>query len=398
MTVNRLRPAALLALLVASVAVAAPITSAEITFPTDSGIFLTDAVGVLNESEKSELNDVADVLESDTGTVLVVVLINSTKNYTSGSDANMSLGDYTARMFDEWQIGDPDYRDGLLIVLATNQSSEGYDWAYTGGDHWLEFWDILSYWDENLDDSVFEQLNESNWMDALNTMMHQLSDEVRDFWDDYYDIEPFDAEDGDWSTSPTLEGADNGEDVYASSLGESLIFLVSCFGCLGVLGLLFFALSRGSSGGSSRGNTQYYPNYNGGGYHPHNGYHPHGGYQQNNYYMGGDAPQNYQTPMPQNQQRSSRTSRGSSSSRSSRSGSSSRSSSSRGSSSSRSSSSSRGSSSSRSSRGGSSSRSSSSRGSSSSRSSGGSSRGGGSSRSGGSSRGGGGRRSGGGRR
>ena len=228
----------------------------------------------------------------------------------------MSFRDYTARMFDEWQIGDPDYRDGLLIVLATNQSSEGYDWAYTGGDHWLEFWDILSYWDENLDDSVFEQLNESNWMDALNTMMHQLSDEVRDFWDDYYDIEPFDAEDGDWSTSPTLEGADNGEDVYASSLGESLIFLVSCFGCLGVLGLLFFALSRGSSGGSSRGNTQYYPNYNGGGYHPHNGYHPHGGYQQNNYYMGGDAPQNYQTPMPQNQQRSSRTSRDSSSSRS----------------------------------------------------------------------------------
>ena len=54
MTVNRLRPAVLLALLVASVAVAAPITSAEITFPTDSGIFLTDAVGVLNESEKSE--------------------------------------------------------------------------------------------------------------------------------------------------------------------------------------------------------------------------------------------------------------------------------------------------------------------------------------------------------
>jgi hypothetical protein len=267
---------------------------------------LTDVVDVLNSSESAELNEVSNVLEAETGTVLVVVIINSTSDYTSGRNANLSLGTYAGMMFDEWEIGDQEYRDGLLIILAVNQSGNGYDWAYTGGDHWQEYWGVLKSWEDKLDDSIFEQLNESNWMDSLNTMMHQLSDNVVAFWDENPNIEPFGFDGGnfdDWSTKPVLEGADDEEDVYASSLGEGLISLVSCFGCLGVLGLLFFALNRGSNGRFSRGNTQYHPNYNGGGYHPHNGYHPNGGYQQNNYYMGGDVPQKLQHPNATNSTR-----------------------------------------------------------------------------------------------
>ncbi|MEZ8008841.1 MAG: hypothetical protein QMC65_04270, partial [Candidatus Poseidoniaceae archaeon] len=43
----------------------------ELTYPEDSGIFISDEAEVLNLTEKQQLNQVSDDLEYDTGTVIV---------------------------------------------------------------------------------------------------------------------------------------------------------------------------------------------------------------------------------------------------------------------------------------------------------------------------------------
>ena len=58
MIVPRHRLAMLLTLLITGLLAGPSIVGAEVTYPTDSGIFLTDAVDVLNSSESAELNDV----------------------------------------------------------------------------------------------------------------------------------------------------------------------------------------------------------------------------------------------------------------------------------------------------------------------------------------------------
>ena len=173
-------PLLIVALLSASVL--APEARSEVTYPEDSNIFIVDDVDALTLDEKRDINQVCDDLEYDTGTVLVAIIINSTADYTSGNDSNMSLGEFSEGLFDEWKIGDQDYRDGLLLVIATNQSGDGYDWVYTGGDHWLEYWYVLEEWDEDLPDSVFTDLNNSNWSSAIMPMVTSLSDDVEEFW------------------------------------------------------------------------------------------------------------------------------------------------------------------------------------------------------------------------
>ncbi|RPG68910.1 MAG: hypothetical protein CBC59_005475, partial [Euryarchaeota archaeon TMED99] len=232
----------------------------EVTFPEDSGIFISDEADVLNLTEKQQLNQISDDLEYDTGTVVIIVTIESTTNYTSQQDANMSLGDYTGDLFDEWKIGDQDYRDGILIVIATNQSGNGYDWSYTGGDHWLEYWDVLETWDQDLSDSFYSHLNNSNWSSALVPMLEDLDEVVREFWFENPNIEPFPPEPAPFTTPPTLAG-ENDVDGEATTF-DFLITIIFCGGCFGVIGLVIYLISRsgGSSGsGSGRfvGNRQH---------------------------------------------------------------------------------------------------------------------------------------------
>jgi uncharacterized membrane protein YgcG len=298
-----------------SASVFAPGAQAEITYPADSNIFIVDDVDVLSLDEKRDINQVSDDLEFDTGTALVVVTINSTMNYTTGNDTNMSLGDYAVDLFNEWKIGDQDYRDGLLLLIATNQSGDGYDWAYAGGEHWWEYWYVLEEWEEDLPDTVFTDLNNSNWSSAILPMVTSLSNDVEEFWFENPGIEPFentndDPFNEDWYNPPRLNGEEN--DVQSSDLGDGLFSIVACLGCLGVFGAIGFFIFRGASSGSSgvsmqrnygnnvwwRNNNEHYP----GGQ---------GGYQQNNYYMGNDS-NNSNSPPPSRQSSSSRSSGGSS--------------------------------------------------------------------------------------
>ena len=308
-------PLLIVALLSASVL--APEARSEVTYPEDSNIFIVDDVDALTLDEKRDINQVCDDLEYDTGTVLVAIIINSTADYTSGNDSNMSLGEFSEGLFDEWKIGDQDYRDGLLLVIATNQSGDGYDWVYTGGDHWLEYWYVLEEWDEDLPDSVFTDLNNSNWSSAIMPMVTSLSDDVEEFWFENPGIEPFGDDSGgepfgdDWQSTPTLDGGDGGGEA-SSDLGDSLVGIVGCLGCLGVFGAVGFFIVRGSGGGSSGvGMRQNYGNNRG--WNNNNGYYPggQGGYQQNNYYMGGSN-SNSNSPPPSGSSGSSRGGGGSS--------------------------------------------------------------------------------------
>ena len=55
----------------------------QVTYPEDSGIFITDDADVLNLTEKQHLNQISDDLEYDTGTVVIIATIESSTNYTS---------------------------------------------------------------------------------------------------------------------------------------------------------------------------------------------------------------------------------------------------------------------------------------------------------------------------
>ena len=274
-------PLSILIISLLSVSVFAPGAQAGVTYPADSNIFIVDDVDVLSLDEKRDINQVSDDLEYNTGTVFVVVIINSTTDYTTGNDTNMSLGDYAIGLFDEWKIGDQDYRDGLLLLIATNQSGDGYDWAYTGGEHWWEYWYVLEEWEEDLPDTVFTDLNNSNWSSAILPMVTSLSNDVDEFWFENPGIEPFPD---DWYNPPVLNG-DEG-DIETSNLGDSLFSMVACLGCLGVLGAIGFFMFRGAGNGGS--GVRMHPNYGNNNGWNNNGYYPghQGGYQQNNYYMG----------------------------------------------------------------------------------------------------------------
>ena len=297
------------------VSVFAPGAQAGVTYPADSNIFVVDDVDVLTLDEKRDINQVSDDLEYNTGTVLVVVTINSTSDYTTENDTNMSLGDYAIGLFNEWKIGDQDYRDGLLLLIATNQSGDGYDWAYTGGEHWWEYWYVLEEWEEDLPDTVFTDLNNSNWSSAILPMVTSLSNDVDEFWFENPGIEPFenpstDPFQEDWYNPPRLNGEEGG--MQSSDLGDGLFSMVACLGCLGVFGAVGFFIFRSASSGSSGVNMR--RNYgNNGGWNNNNGYYPdgQGGYQQNNYYMGNNN-NNSNSPSTSRKSSSSRSSGGSS--------------------------------------------------------------------------------------
>ena len=285
-----------------------PTAQSDITYPEEeSSIYITDLVGALNAQEKQDINMACDDLDYDMGTVLAVAILNSTDDFTSGNDTNMSLNEYTTLLFDEWQVGDQEWKDGLLIVLAVNQSGEGYDWAYTGGDFWQEYSDVLERWESKLPNSIFNDLNDSNWAEALEPMVDLLAEDVREFWYQNPYIEP---EPGDWMSPPILEGSPEVEGGE-SALGEVLLSMVCCLGVPGVV-VAMIVMFRGNS--STRSNQHVHYNGNQNGWNQNNGYHPgnQGGYQQNNYYMGDNSPPQSNNPSTRSKSTSSSRSGGSS--------------------------------------------------------------------------------------
>lgn len=277
--------------LVASLFLFSSTVQSEITYPVDDNSFVLDEVGVLNSTEEGELEQISIDLSDGWGTDIVLVLIESTDNYTTENDTNMSLAQYTIQLFDALGVGNQEWQDGVLIVLATNQTGS-WEWSYEYGFFWQEYQYIFNEWEDRIPSSVDEDLAAGNWTDALYYLVDDLSWSIDDFWyeNDGWVDPPVGQQ--DWSTPPVLDGQADGD----LSSGDTLVGMVCCFGGLGVLGLIGFLLLRGGSsggGGGGRSNGRYYGGNN------HYGHHPQDvGYQQNNYYGGGFN----DTPAQQHQQ------------------------------------------------------------------------------------------------
>lgn len=286
--------------LVASLFLFSSTIAAEITYPDDDNSFVIDDVGVLNLTESQELEQLSIDLSDGWGTDIVVVLIESTDNYTTENDTNMSLAQYTIQLFDAWGVGNQEWKDGVLIVLAINQTGS-WEWSYEYGLFWQEEYRyIFDEWYDRIPDSVDEDMAAGDWANALYPLVEDLSWSIDDFWyeNDEWAEPPGEEQQQqqDWSTGPMLDGQAD-DDVSA---GGSILFIVGCFGVLVVLGLVGVLLLRGGSGGGGgRSNGRYYGGNNHYPANNHYGHHPQDvGYQQNNYYAGGFN----DTPAQQQQQ------------------------------------------------------------------------------------------------
>lgn len=272
--------------LVASLFLFSSTVQSEITYPADDDSFIIDDVGVLNLTEAQELEQLSIDLSDGWGTDLVVVLIESTNNYTTENDTNMSLAQYTIQLFDAWGVGNQEWKDGVLIVLAINQTGS-WEWSYEYGLFWQEYQYIFDEWYDRIPDTVDEDMAAGDWANALYPLVEDLSWSIDDFWyeNDGWVNPPTGQQ--DWSSPPVLDGQADGD----LSSGDTLVGMVCCFGGLGVLGLIGFLLLRGGSGGGGgggRSNGRYYGGNNHYAPNNHYGHHPQDvGYQQNNYYGGG---------------------------------------------------------------------------------------------------------------
>lgn len=270
--------------LVASLFLFSSTVQSEITYPADDDSFIIDDVGVLNLTEAQELEQLSIDLSDGWGTDVVVVLIESTNNYTTENDTNMSLAQYTIQLFDAWGVGNQEWKDGVLIVLAINQTGS-WEWSYEYGLFWQEYQYIFDEWYDRIPDTVDEDMAAGDWANALYPLVDDLTWSIDDFWyeNDGWVNPP--AGQQDWSSPPVLDGQADGD----LSSGDTLVGMVCCFGGLGVLGLIGFLLLRGGSGGGGgRSNGRYYGGNNHYAPNNHYGHHPQDvGYQQNNYYGGG---------------------------------------------------------------------------------------------------------------
>ncbi|MDC1419197.1 TPM domain-containing protein [Euryarchaeota archaeon] len=202
------------------------IASAELAFPNDTNSFVIDEGNALNESEELEINQLSEGLNEYWGTEVVVVVINSTSYYDSDNNSSISLSNYGLELFKEWKIGDQEWKDGVLVILATNQSG-AWEWRIENG----EFWDL--YLDfSSIGFDAGNELDEGNWFNGLKIITEEIIIDIEEFWE-YNDgfVEP---------PSPNLEPLGLGES--SGNVLTSILFL----GFIGVVILvIIISVSKG---------------------------------------------------------------------------------------------------------------------------------------------------------
>jgi len=254
--------------------------SAELLFPTDTNKFVIDEADVLTQTEEDALSEDLAWLEGNDGwgTEIVVVIIESTAHYqmpdqlsdnstngtsdnstngtsdnstngtsnnsTNGTSDNstngtseepmMGLQEYSEALFDEWQVGDQEWKDGILLVLSINQSEDDYKWWFVTGIFWDKYWvfnDIGATADDNVD--------AKDWSTALSIITDDLVTAVDDFWyeNDGY-VDP--------------PGEKLGEDYSLDGAADTLLGTIVCLGLIVAVVVVVVLVSR-SRGGSSRG-------------------------------------------------------------------------------------------------------------------------------------------------
>jgi uncharacterized protein len=84
--------------------------SDDVDFPSYTG-YINDYVGLLDSSSRDDLETLAAQIESDTGSEIAVVIVDSLQGITEE--------EYAVELFEEWGIGKEKEDNGLLILVCT---------------------------------------------------------------------------------------------------------------------------------------------------------------------------------------------------------------------------------------------------------------------------------------
>ena len=271
--------------------------SADLTFPRDNNSFLIDDADVLNGTEEDQLKEISQDLADGWGTEVILVVINSTAEYqNSENDGNqsanesdnrtssnppISVSDYTVALYDHWRIDSGnEWKDGVLVLLSTNQSGS-WEWWFEAGC----FWDDYMYVFDNVGSSADSKLDNADWAGGLTIISEDITLNIDDFW---YDNDGY-------VDPPNCGTTSAGGDDYSledASTFELVFGMLCCL--LGVGGVVGIGLLVSRSGNGGGGGFRV-PFLRRGGYHdpyydPYGGYgHGHGQTVIHNHHYAGDS-------------------------------------------------------------------------------------------------------------
>jgi len=240
--------------------------SAARSYPEATELYIVDDAGVLSEDEENALHQISDELVGDWETVIEVVVIESTDNYESDNNTSTLLSDYTVELFDRWQVGDQEWKDGMLLILATNQSGS-WEWWFETGLWWENYGD---FWDDGA--TADDKLDAGNWSDGLTIILEDLVHTADTFWTENPDADP------SWIASDTGSDEGDSESVEFDPIGGLMCLFF--FVVVAIVIVLVIRSGGGGGGGGWRGGWRrsgwYDPYYDD--HHHHHHHHHHGGH------------------------------------------------------------------------------------------------------------------------
>jgi uncharacterized protein len=82
----------------------------DVKFPSYTG-YINDYSGILDESSKSSLEELAAKIKRETGSEIAVVIVDNLQGLTEE--------EYAVKLFEEWEIGKEKDDNGILILIGT---------------------------------------------------------------------------------------------------------------------------------------------------------------------------------------------------------------------------------------------------------------------------------------
>jgi uncharacterized protein len=114
MTMRHARWAVLVVLVIALVLSVSPV-AAQDGYPERLDPYVNDFASLLSDEHASSLRSLFSELKSDNGVEIVVVTIDSIRDYGTDND---SIESFATNLFNTWGIGDGQKNDGVLILVA----------------------------------------------------------------------------------------------------------------------------------------------------------------------------------------------------------------------------------------------------------------------------------------
>ena len=210
--------------------------------------------GVISQSDSFYVADEADVISSDTekyiieknaelenlcGGQIVVVAVD----FLDGMD----IEDYAYKLFKDWQIGDEDRDNGILLLLAIGEENywcmqgKGLEGALTSGDIDDILWNYLE-----------DDFASGDYDSGVRSVFDALYDSVADIYGTggEYDVSGSGSSDHDYGY---VSAASN----FARIIKMTLIVFLVVLLLLIITSIFFGRKNRGSRGGGFSGGSDY---------------------------------------------------------------------------------------------------------------------------------------------